>query len=118
MDTTMTSAADPFLVEDGDDSIADALYDAYMRENEPDLLDENIDSLDEKYANETPEQQAARQARYEQALQGFKALGDEVSVGMEREEHDARRKALKAEEARTRDQEVRKLSSIETKFSV
>ena len=44
------------------------LYDSIMKDIEPDLLMDVIPTLDAKYAGETPEQNAERQARYQKAF--------------------------------------------------
>ena len=46
----------------------DALYDHIMGEIEPDLVSSTYKTLDEKYAEEIPEQKAARQDRYDKAF--------------------------------------------------
>mgnify|MGYP001199310590 CR=1 FL=1 len=44
------------------------VYDAIMGGIEPDLLSTNIDTLDEKYAGESEEEQAERMERYKKAF--------------------------------------------------
>lgn len=63
--TTTTSTPLPALpaVFEGD-----GLYDHIMAEIEPELISTVYETLDEKYKNETPEQKAERQARYDKAF--------------------------------------------------
>jgi predicted S18 family serine protease len=46
----------------------DDLYDQIMSEIEPELVSTVYKTLDEKYKNETPEEKALRQARYDKAF--------------------------------------------------
>lgn len=46
----------------------DDLYDTIMGEIEPELVSTVYPTLDEKYKNETPDEKAARQARYDKAF--------------------------------------------------
>lgn len=108
---------DPLQAKDGDESIADALYDAYMNEHEPDLLDENIDSLDEKYSGESPEDKAAREARYEEAFAGYEAMVKDLVKDMNEHNRQARRKALKSEEAKDTAVESEKLKQVDEAIS-
>lgn len=49
-----------------------ALFDAVMAEVEPDLMRQNVDSLEVKYKNETKKQRTARAERYAAAYEEWK----------------------------------------------
>jgi hypothetical protein len=55
-----------------DDAIR-AFYDTFMTSVEPDLTTKNIQNVDEKYANETPEERKKRAQRYNHAYNLFVA---------------------------------------------
>ena len=113
----MENAQNDLFQEGGSDSVADALYAEYMREHEPDLLDENIDTLDAKYAGESPKDKAARQARYEQALAGYEAMVNELAADLKAQNIQARRKALKAQEAKDTAAESKKMRQVDEEIS-
>lgn len=56
-----------------------------MGEIEPDLLKENIESLEEKYANENNEQQATRFARYQSAFVEYNKRRDQYFAELSRQ---------------------------------
>ncbi|MDD5470219.1 MAG: hypothetical protein PHO92_05485 [Candidatus Peribacteraceae bacterium] len=113
----MDNAQNDLFQEGGSDSVADALYAEYMREHEPDLLDENIDTLDAKYAGESPEEKAARQARYEKALAGYEAMVSELAEDLNEQNRQARRKALKVQEAKATAAESEKIQQVDEEIS-
>ena len=113
----MDNSSNDLFQESGSDTVADALYAEYMREHEPDLLDENIDTLDAKYAAESPKEKAAREARYEQALAGYDAMVNELAADLKSQNIQARRKALKAQEAKETAAESKKMRKVDEEIS-
>ena len=107
---------DPFQ-ESSSDTVADALYAEYMREHEPDLLDENIDTLDQKYVGESPKEKAAREARYEKALAGYEAMVNELAADLKDQNVQARRKALKEQEAQATVAESKKMQQVDEEIA-
>ncbi|MDD3897161.1 MAG: hypothetical protein PHU04_05010 [Candidatus Peribacteraceae bacterium] len=113
----MENAQNDLFQEGSSSAVADALYAEYMLEHEPDLLDENIDTLDAKYAGESPKDKAAREARYEKALDGYEAMVSELAEDLNEQNRQARRKALKIEEATETVAESEKIQQVDEEIS-
>lgn len=93
-----------------------ALYDMLMAEIEPELCSSELSALEERYADETPEEHEERMNRYELAYAVFdeavKVLDDDVSTTVE-VMRDAALQKDKAESAVT---ETETLKRLETDF--
>lgn len=96
--------------------LARDLYDTLMIEIEPDLLLENLSTLDAKYEGETPEQKAERMKRYEAAYAKFDAEFAKFMNDVNEEVRVSRRTALQAKEAAAKQSDQPLLSSLEESF--
>jgi hypothetical protein len=96
---------------------AEEIYDMLMAEIEPDLVSGVIEHLAEKYPNETPEEKAARAARYTQAFAEY-----DVRLQQYREEWDAKlarfkRLAIGYLEHKDRGSESARLQDLESSLA-
>ena len=95
----------------------DEIYDALMADIEPDLITTNLPHLDEKYAGETPEQKAARMARYEAAYARYDAVFTEWLANLKGVVNDTRHQALVTAEEKDRGDEQATLDKIMQSFT-
>lgn len=96
---------------------AEELYDTLMRGIEPDLMSAQIPGLKAKYANETPEMQEARMARYTKAYAAYdKALAAYLKE-LDKQVNAYRKEAFKSGEAKSKVQEAEQLNALEAAFS-
>src|SRR5262245_9819559 len=72
----------------------DELYDLLTSKIEPDLTTTNSPRLPEKFAGETPEQAAARSARYEKAYQEYETQFAAYNASWTRQLHAYRQTAI------------------------
>lgn len=91
----------------------EALYRSIMSALEPDLLPENLPTLKEKYANETPEQAAARSARYDAAFAAYDAQYATAITKLETQVHAYQHEAVASVEREDRAGEIHDLQSLE-----
>ncbi|MDO8649195.1 MAG: hypothetical protein Q7R81_05435 [Candidatus Peregrinibacteria bacterium] len=97
--------------------LAEQLYDVLMAEIEPDLLLENIPTLDAKYAGETPEDKEARNKRYEVAYKKFDEECAKFMIEVDDEVKASKRTALKQKEESAKTQESAAITTLEQAFS-
>ena len=96
---------------------AHELYNFLMNSIEPDLKTTELDGLEEKYENESPEEQDARMKRYTAAFAAYeKALHDHAR-GLSTQIDQYRKKAFASAEADDRTQEEQEMSHLENLFS-
>jgi hypothetical protein len=93
------------------------LYDALMSKIEPDLVTSSLPLLNQTYKDETPEQAAARSARYETAFIEYEKQLDAYLGHLEIQVHHYRQQALASAEHDERSQENIELSNIEKQIS-
>lgn len=93
------------------------VYDGIMSDIEPDLVSNMIPLLDEKYAGETPEQNAIRLTRYRTAYEEYGRRFAVWEKEMSQLVTSYRKGALKIEEQDSRDAESSALLSIEDQFN-
>lgn len=98
------------------EELARQLYDVLMADIEPDLLLENLSSLDAKYAGETPEEKERRLARYEAAYKRFDQEFNDFMAQINAEVHASRRTALQEKEAASDASDQQTLTSLESVF--
>lgn len=110
-DTQSTTVVDTENAE-----LARDLYDTLMAEIEPDLLLENLATLDAKYDGETAEQKADRLKRYEAAYAKFDEEFSKFMNDVNEEVRTSRRTALQAKEAAAKQSDQPILNSLEDAF--
>jgi hypothetical protein len=98
------------------EELARQLYDVLMADIEPDLLLENLSSLDAKYTNETPQEKELRLSRYEAAYKRFDQEFNEFMAQINAEVHASRRAALQEKEAASDASDQQALTSLESAF--
>lgn len=112
-----TANLDPAAFQGLDtEELAKQLYDVLMAEIEPDLLLANIPTLDQKYANETADEKAARMQRYEAAYKKFDAEFTAFMAEVNAEVRTSKRESLAAKEAEAKASDKTQLSNIESAF--
>lgn len=95
----------------------DHLYDAIMAEIEPELMSQLLPELDRIYAQETPEERAARMERYRKAFELCEERVQAVVGEWQAELEQFKRQAIaeRKQESVTEDQSA--LRNIEQSFS-
>jgi hypothetical protein len=93
------------------------IYDQLMREIEPELTNDVLPTLKEKYANETPEQATERQARYEAAFAEYDKRYAQYMNDMANKIHTFQRTVRAGIESDERTAEQGQLSSLESTIS-
>lgn len=93
------------------------LYDSIMGDIEPELLSANLLLLKEAYANETPDERAARAARYEAAYAEYDARFAKNCDDWNEQLHAYKRHALQNVENRVQNKEAAELSSLESSLT-
>lgn len=89
-------------------------YDSLMSQIEPELVSTQLPLLDARYAGETDEQKAVRQARYDAAFTEFDRRAAEEMVGLENEVHTYKVSSMREAEAASREQEMTDMSMLES----
>lgn len=93
------------------------LYDTLMAQIEPELTREGLETLEEKYRDETPAQAAARSERYEKAFAAYEKKLDEYIGQRKAEVTTYRHQALKTMEHDDTEAEAPILSALEDSIS-
>ncbi len=93
------------------------LYNKLMAGIEPELLTQNLPTLEEKYKNESPEDAKARAAKYDKAFAEYEKQLAAYMSGMQRQVTTYKRTALQSAEAEDRTRDRATLQSLETEFS-
>ncbi len=93
------------------------LYDSIMKDIEPELLSDNLPLLKEKYANETPEERAARAARYSVAYAEYDKRFMKNCEDWNAQLHTYKRDALHQTEHKLKSKEAAELESIESSLT-
>jgi len=93
------------------------IYNAIMGEIEPELLSQNIPSLDEKYSGETEEERAKRLKRYQEAYKTYDEKYTKWIEGLKQLVEKARRHAIQSAEKESRDKELVGLAYLESQLS-
>ena len=111
---TSTTASFPPLppVFQGDD-----LYDQIMSEIEPELVSTVYDTLEEKYKNETPDEKAVRQVRYDKAFAEYERRFALYTNEWNNKLRMFQTGVSRALEADDRDEEIVLMSQMETAFA-
>lgn len=95
----------------------DELYDQLMSAIEPELTLSQAPLLAVKYKDETPEEHAERNRRYEKAFLKFYEVRDAYFADLSKRVSEYRKIILKTSEERADTQEQEQLSQIESLFS-
>ena len=93
------------------------LYDRIMGQIEPDLLSTSVDTLTEKYAQESPEERAVRSQRYRAALTAYEAQLATYQQQWDEQLRTYKRQAIAYIEHQTQTNESPQLEDIESSFS-
>lgn len=93
------------------------LYDSIMGDIEPELLSANLPLLKDAYANETPDERAARAARYQAAYAEYDARFAKNCNDWNKQLHAYKRHALHNVESRVQTKESAELSSLESSLT-
>lgn len=88
-----------------------------MSKIEPDLTSAIYPTLDEKYKGETPEQKAAREARYAKAMVEFKKQFDAYNANWESQMHATQAGLLTALEDGDHAGDAQALANLESSIS-
>ncbi|MBT3835219.1 hypothetical protein HOF56_03130 [Candidatus Peribacteria bacterium] len=102
------SQIDPPVIPSGQE-----IYDLLMGKIESDLLSKNLDGLEEKYKNETPEEKEERKNRYNKAFAQYHKELDEYLAGMNQKIVEYKRISIQSLENRNKEKEEVKLAEIE-----
>ncbi len=89
------------------------VYDAIMGEIEPELLTANIPLLEEQHKGETPEEKAARSARYTEAYAQYDAAYKTWADNLQKAVAAVRKEALRSAEKKDKLNEDAQLLSLE-----
>ena len=89
-------------------------YDNLMSQIEPELVSSQLPLLEARYAGETEEQKAVRQARYDAAFEEFDRRAAEEMAGLEHEVHAYKVTTMREAEAASREQEAVDMSVLES----
>ncbi len=95
----------------------DVLYDQIMSEIEPDLMTKNYETLDAKYAGETPAQNADRKERYAKAFEEYKRRFDLYTAEWNQQLQLFQRGVLRSFEADDRTEEDAQMLHLESAFA-
>ena len=95
---------------------AEDLYESLMQRIEPELTHDQIPLLDEKYKEETEEQKAARQGRYQRAFAEYDKALEAYMKDLNAHVAVYRKQALKEAETQSAQQEADALSQMESRF--
>lgn len=93
------------------------VYDKIMREIESDLCSDAIDTIDEKYPNETKEENAARMERYKKALIKFQEEYEKYRVKRDTEIRSFGKGLMKSVEEHASKDEKDTMSDLESAIS-
>ena len=85
-----------------------------MSQIEPELVSSQLPLLDARYAGETDEQKAVRQARYDAAFEEFDRRAAEEMAGLENDVHAYKVTSMREAEAASREQEMADMSLLES----
>lgn len=114
----MTSqVTDQAATEAENKKLAQELYDLLMADIEPDLLLENVSTLDAKYKGETALEHEARMKRYEVAYKKFDEEFSKFMVEIDGKVRTSRRSALQEKEGAAKAEEEAKLQSLSSAFN-
>lgn len=89
-------------------------YDSIMSQIEPELVSTQLPLLDARYAGETDEQKAVRQARYDKAFEEFDRRAAEEMAGLEHEVHAYKVTTMREVEAASRQEEAADMVTLES----
>lgn len=93
------------------------IFDIIMGDIEPDLVSDAAETLDQKYAGESPEQKAGRMARYQAAFAEYDVQYKEYMDAMNAEVNAYRQEALKLTEQNSQKKDETELQSLEAAFA-
>ena len=108
MADSLTPIVEPVLPQ------GEEFYDALMAQIEPELVTSQLPLVEARYAGESPEEQQARQARYEAAFAEFDRRAAEEIATLDREVHDYRTASQKEAEQMSRQQESADILTLES----
>lgn len=89
-------------------------YDNLMSQIEPELVSAQLPLLDARYAGESEEAKAIRQARYDRAFEEFDRRAAEEMAGLEHEVHSYKVTTMREAEAASRQEEAVSMSILES----
>lgn len=90
----------------------EAVYDQIMGRIEPELTIAGVETLKEKYKDETPEQTAVRQERYKKAREQYAVQYQAYKAGVEHQVHSYEKGVLSYLENQERSSEENALSAL------
>ena len=96
---------------------AEQLYDTIMEMVEPELLTAEIPKLKAKYEGENPDEARERSERYKKAFAEYEKISSLYFQDLNTQVNAYRHEALASAEAKVRDEEMKKLSSLESAMS-
>lgn len=91
----------------------DEFYDALMAQIEPDLVSTQLPLLEARYVGETPEQQQARQDRYDAAFAEFDRRSAEEISKLDRDVQEYKSASQKEMEQASREEESVDMVNLE-----
>lgn len=96
---------------------AEALYDQIMGAIEPELMSAGIETLGEKYKDETPEAFAARKERYAKAFEEYDRKYQEYISSLQTQVREYRRQSFARVESNDRGGENQVMQNLEAAFA-
>ena len=111
-DTTIQIPALPKLPVDGKE-----FFDVLMGEIEPDLVSDAVESLKEKYADETSEEHEVRMERYRNAIATYREKRDHYFESMAYQVRQFEKALKESAEGRVTEMEQTRLQELEDMFS-
>ena len=93
------------------------IYDAVMREIEPELISTSLPTLNEKYKDETPVEKEARKERYNKAFAEYYKRYTTRIAQLEEQVRCYRKEAMRSAEAVNTELEQKKLFALENSMS-
>ena len=98
-------------------ALAEQVYDMIMADIEPDLLLQNIPTLDAQYAGESPEQHESRLQRYAVSYKKFDLALAEFMADVNGNVRSTQRAALREKEEEAKAEEQNALTSLASAFA-
>ncbi len=106
--TTTPATTEPTIMT------GEEFYDSVMAQIEPELVSTQLPLLDARYAGESEEQKAVRQARYDKAFEEFDRRAAEEMAGLEHEVHEYKVTTMREAETASRQQESNDMAILES----
>ena len=104
---TQTDPTKPVIPE------AEEIYDGIMSKIEPELVSGQIDALEKKYKDETPEEKKSRGVRYKAAFEKYDKAFAEYMLNLHQKVTDYRKTTLGRMESEERTKEEEKMRELD-----